>query len=145
MPLPLSLGLSLPPFQLTKLYGMDHPPLPGFKRLFGFGLFGSTKPSQIEEMRKNLEGFIMGAVTSWTVPPTELLKFVEYPFTVSHTSPFPSPPLPSFPLPSLLSPPLPSPPLPSLVYMLCLCCWFEWCHVRSGLLLVELFLFYRMF
>lgn len=71
--------------QLTKVYGMRHPELPSYKKLFGFGfgLFGSTKPSQIEEMKRNLESFAMSAVTSFPVPPTELLKFVEYPFTVS--------------------------------------------------------------
>lgn len=51
--------------------------------MFGFSFFGSTKPDQAEEMRKKLEAFSMSAVTSFPVPPTELLKFVEYPFTVS--------------------------------------------------------------
>ena len=34
-------------------------------------------------MKSKLEAFVMSAVTSFPVPPTELLKFVEYPFTVS--------------------------------------------------------------
>jgi hypothetical protein len=62
---------------------MDYPPLPSYRKMFGFSFFGSTKPSQAEEMRKHLEGFAMSAVTSFEVSPTELLKFVEYPFTVS--------------------------------------------------------------
>ena len=67
---------------------MRHPELPSYKKLFGFGfgLFGSTKPSQVEEMKRTLESFAMSAVTSFPVPPTELLKFVEYPFTVSKSS-----------------------------------------------------------
>ncbi len=40
--------------------------------------------NQVAEMRDKLEAFSMSAVTSFPVPPTELLKFVEYPFTVSY-------------------------------------------------------------
>ena len=60
---------------------MNYPPLPNFKKLFG--IFGKVKVSQLEEMKNNLEDFTMTAVTSFPIPPTELLKFVEYPFTVS--------------------------------------------------------------
>lgn len=70
-------------FQLSKLYGMNYPLLPTYKRLFGFGFFGSVTQNQVEEMKSKLEAFVMNAVTSFPVPPTELLKFVEYPFTVS--------------------------------------------------------------
>lgn len=60
---------------------MDHPPLPRYK-MFVFGFFGSFRASEAEEMKGRLEAFVMSAVTSFPVPPTELLKFVEYPFTV---------------------------------------------------------------
>lgn len=63
---------------------MDHPLLPSYKRFFGFSLFGSTiKLSELTEMKTLLEAFVMSAVSSFSIPPTELLKFVEYPFTVS--------------------------------------------------------------
>ena len=62
---------------------MDHPPLPSYRKMFGFGFFGSARPNQVEEMKSKLEALAMAAVTSFPIPPTELLKFVEYPFTVS--------------------------------------------------------------
>ncbi len=62
---------------------MDHPTLPGYRKLFGFSLFMGVKENQAAEMKEKLEAFLIKTITHFPVPPTELLMFIEYPFTVS--------------------------------------------------------------
>jgi len=41
-----------------------------------------VKENQAAEMRDKLEAFLIKSIKCFPVPPTELLNFVEYPYTV---------------------------------------------------------------
>ena len=66
--------------QLVHGYGLDATLLPSRSL---FSRFGRPKKGQMEEMQAKLEELLMTIVQKFEVPPMELLKFVEYPFTVS--------------------------------------------------------------
>ena len=76
----LSLYLSLSHTQLVQGYGLEATLIPS-RGLFA--RFSRPKKSQMEEMQGKLEELLMTIVHKFDVPPMELLKFVEYPFTVS--------------------------------------------------------------
>ena len=66
--------------QLVHVYGFDASLLPSRGLL---SRFSRPKKAQLEEMQGKLEEMLMTVVQKFEVPPMELLKFVEYPFTVS--------------------------------------------------------------
>ena len=69
-----------PPTQLVHGYGFDASLLPSRGLL---SRFSRPKKGYLEEMQHKLEGMLMTVVQKFEGPPMELLKFVEYPFTVS--------------------------------------------------------------
>lgn len=69
-----------PPAQLVHGYGFDASLLPSRGLL---SRFSRPKKGYLEEMQRKLEEMLMTVVQKFEVPPMELLKFVEYPFTVS--------------------------------------------------------------
>ena len=69
-----------PPTQLVHGYGFDVGLLPTRGLL---SRFSRPKKGNLEEMQGKLEEMLMTIVQKFEVPPMELLKFVEYPFTVS--------------------------------------------------------------
>ena len=69
-----------PPTQLVHGYGFDVSLLPSRGLL---SRFSRPKKGNLEEMQGKLEEMLMTIVQKFEVPPMELLKFVEYPFTVS--------------------------------------------------------------
>ena len=68
--------------QLVHGYGFDASLLPSRGLL---SRFSRPKKGDLEEMQGKLEEMLMTVVQKFEVPPMELLKFVEYPFTVSST------------------------------------------------------------
>ena len=66
--------------QLVHGYGFDVSLLPSRGLL---SRFSRPKKGYLEEMQRKLEEMLMTVVQKFEVPPMELLKFVEYPFTVS--------------------------------------------------------------
>ena len=66
--------------QLVSNYGVDKNLLPS-RGVLGF--FSQPKKSELVEMQKTLEHFLMTVVKNCPVAPTELFKFLGYPFSVS--------------------------------------------------------------
>ena len=64
-------------------YGIGKSLMPG-KKLLG-GYFGTPKKEDIVEMQEKFEKLLRAVLREFPVPPTPLLKFLGYPFTVSHS------------------------------------------------------------
>ncbi len=69
-----------PHTQLVSLYGVDRQLLPS-RGVLGF--FAKLKKGELMETQGVLEGMLMAVVQNCPVAPTELFKFLEYPFCVS--------------------------------------------------------------
>ena len=72
---------SLP--QLVHLYGVEKSLLPS-RRLFGY--LGPPKREQLVEMQSKFEVMLQTLLQKFQIPPKEMLKFVDYPFTVGDVS-----------------------------------------------------------
>jgi len=64
---------------LVHLYGVEKSVLPS-RRLFGY--LGPPKREQLVEMQSKFEVMLQTLLQKFQIPPKEMLKFVDYPFTV---------------------------------------------------------------